>query len=111
MGMEMLFEVKKDAPLAKKAAAPAAPQAGAALAADIAGSSSSPPGSRRPWARRSPGRTTTRLEHTVTQEGGGFDSGTMAANGTFSHTFDQPGEYRYICALHPGMKGTVVVTG
>ena len=35
----------------------------------------------------------------------------MATKGTFSHTFDQPGEYRYICALHPGMKGTVVVTG
>jgi plastocyanin len=50
-------------------------------------------------------------QHTVTQEGGGFDSGKMAAKGTFSHTFDQPGEYRYICALHPGMKGKVVVAG
>jgi plastocyanin len=41
--------------------------------------------------------------------GGGFDSGTMAAGATFGTTFDQPGEYRYICALHPGMKGRVVV--
>ena len=37
MGMEMLFEVKKGAPLAKKAAAAAAPQAGQAIAADIRG--------------------------------------------------------------------------
>ena len=111
MGMEMLFEVKKNAPLAKKAAAPAAPQAGAALAADIRGFVFEPArieaavGQEVTWTNHDP------AQHTVTQEGGGFDSGTMAANGTFSHTFDQPGEYRYVCALHPGMKGTVVVTG
>jgi plastocyanin len=50
-------------------------------------------------------------EHTVTQEGGGLYSGTMAADGTFTHTFDRPGEYRYFCALHPGMTGVVVVRG
>ena len=112
MGMEMLFEVKKGAPLAKKAAAPATPQAGQAIAADIRGFVFEPAiiqatvGQKVTWTNHDP------AQHTVTQEGGGFDSGTMAAaNGTFTHTFDQPGEYRYICALHPGMKGTVVVTG
>ena len=112
MGMEMLFEVKKGAPLAKKAAAaPSAPQAGRAVAADIRGFVFEPAtiqakvGQKVTWTNHDP------APHTVTQEGGGFDSGTMAASGKFTHTFDQPGEYRYICALHPGMKGTVVVTG
>jgi plastocyanin len=111
MGMEMLFEVKKSAPLAKKKAAPAAPQAGGAVAADIRGFVFEPAtiqatvGQKVTWTNHDP------AQHTVTQEGGGFDSGTMAANRTFTHTFDRPGEYRYICALHPGMKGRVVVTG
>ena len=75
MGMEMLFEVKKDAPLAKKAAAPAAPQAGAALAADIRGFVFEPArieatvGQEVTWTNHDP------AQHTVTQEGGGFDSG------------------------------------
>jgi plastocyanin len=110
MGMEMLFEVKKGAPLTKQKAAPAQ-QAGNAVSADIRGFVFEPPtiqaktGKKVTWTNHDP------AQHTVTQEGGGFDSGTMTANGTFSHTFDQPGEYRYICALHPGMKGRVVVTG
>jgi plastocyanin len=29
---------------------------------------------------------------------------------TFSHTFSEPGEYAYVCALHPSMIGTVMVT-
>jgi plastocyanin len=33
----------------------------------------------------------------------------MAAGATFSRTFDSPGEFRYICSLHPGMTGVVVV--
>jgi plastocyanin len=111
MGMEMLLEVKKGAPPAKKKAAPAAPQAGNAVAADIRGFVFEPGtiqakvGQKVTWTNHDP------AAHTVTQEGGGFDSRQMASGGTFTHTFDQPGEYRYICALHPGMKGTVVVTG
>ena len=50
-------------------------------------------------------------EHAVTAENGGFDSGTLAQGTSFATTFDQPGEYRYICALHPGMKGRVIVEG
>lgn len=29
--------------------------------------------------------------------------------GTWSHTFDVPGTYRYLCPLHPEMHGTVTV--
>jgi plastocyanin len=107
MGMEMLLEVRKDAPLAKAKKA----EAKAASAVAIEGFAFSPAtvevavGQEVTWENHDP------AEHTVTQEDGGFDSGTMAQGAAFKTTFDAPGEYRYICALHPGMKGTVVVTG
>jgi plastocyanin len=41
-------------------------------------------------------------------KGQGFASRTQA-RGTFSHRFEQPGEYRYTCDLHAGMDGRVVV--
>lgn len=31
------------------------------------------------------------------------------AEGTFEHTFDETGEFKYTCTLHPTMKGTVTV--
>ena len=40
--------------------------------------------------------------------GDGFDSG-VQATGTFTHTFEEPGAYGYVCTLHPGMDGTVYV--
>jgi plastocyanin len=33
----------------------------------------------------------------------------MAANASFSHTFDTPGSYPYSCTIHPNMHGTIVV--
>jgi plastocyanin len=39
-----------------------------------------------------------------------FVSTALMPGQTFSHTFPQPGEYTYICALHPSMIGTVMVT-
>jgi amicyanin len=33
----------------------------------------------------------------------------MDTDGSFSHTFDQPGTYDYVCGLHPFMHGQVVV--
>jgi plastocyanin len=43
-------------------------------------------------------------------KGQGFASRNQA-RGTFSHRFEQPGEYRYTCDLHAGMDGRVVVAG
>jgi plastocyanin len=112
MGMETLLHVEEGAPLARTARGPAKPQsAGRAIAAEIEAFAFEPKrieatvGQAVTWRNRDP------AEHTVTEEGGGFDSGTMAANGTFTRKFDRPGEYRYICALHPGMTGMVVVRG
>lgn len=51
------------------------------------------------------------FDHTVVADDGSFESETMASGDTFSFTFDTPGEYPYICGIHPSMLGTVVVTG
>ena len=42
-------------------------------------------------------------------KGDGFASENQS-RGTFSHRFEQAGEYRYTCDLHAGMDGRVVVT-
>lgn len=60
--------------------------------------------------------------HTVTE---GAQAGTEAlfdgelgqtdsfegADTEFSHRFDEPGTYTYVCTLHPSMQGTVEVAG
>jgi plastocyanin len=45
-------------------------------------------------------------EHNVV--GDGFQSDVMSS-GSFSHTFDEPGVYRYTCTLHGNMDGVVEV--
>ncbi len=53
--------------------------------------------------------------HTVTSGSaaggpdGNFDSSLFMAGGTFSHTFDEAGEYPYFCMVHPWMSGTITV--
>lgn len=109
MGMETLLRVEKGAPLAAAKDGGAAKASGGPVAATIEAFAFQPGrieasvGQKVTWTNRDP------AEHTVTHDGGGFDSETMAAGATFSRTFDSPGEFRYICSLHPGMKGVVVV--
>ena len=43
-------------------------------------------------------------------DGPGFKS-PLQTLGRFSFTFDTPGDYLYVCPVHPGMEGRVVVTG
>ena len=38
-----------------------------------------------------------------------FNSGTMGADGSYSHTFNRPGTYPVYCMAHPFMKATIVV--
>ncbi|MGI8475529.1 MAG: cupredoxin domain-containing protein, partial [Thermomicrobiales bacterium] len=47
--------------------------------------------------------------HTVTQDGGGFQSGKIATGATFSFKFDKAGIYAYHCEYHANMKATIVV--
>ena len=47
------------------------------------------------------------IDHDVA--GDDFQSEVMS-EGTFSHRFDEPGSYDYVCTLHPNMTGTIEVT-
>lgn len=38
-------------------------------------------------------------------------SSEIQRDGTFTHTFEDPGAYSYVCTIHPNMRGTVVVVG
>jgi plastocyanin len=47
--------------------------------------------------------------HTITADDGSFDSGSLSAGKTFSHTFQTAGTFTYHCSIHPFMKATVIV--
>jgi len=49
--------------------------------------------------------------HQVVANSGAFASGAIAANHSYSHTFNTAGTYKYHDALHPALTGKVVVTG
>jgi plastocyanin len=49
--------------------------------------------------------------HTVKDKGGLFpESEDIPEGGEFSFTYETPGEYPYICGIHPYMTATVTVT-
>lgn len=47
--------------------------------------------------------------HTVTSDAGAFASPGIDTHEEYAFAFQAPGTYTYHCALHPMMKGTVVV--
>src|SRR5262249_30768792 len=47
--------------------------------------------------------------HTVTSTQGLFPSPGLDSGDNFSYRFTTPGTYPYFCALHPHMKGTIIV--
>ena len=47
--------------------------------------------------------------HTVVSLTGDFRSQALDEKDKFSHTFDKPGTYKYICSIHPKMVGTITV--
>jgi plastocyanin len=65
-----------------------------------------PPGTKVTWTNRDD------IPHTVTSAATPklFHSGALDTGDSFAFTFDAPGTFRYFCALHPHMQGTVVVT-
>jgi len=52
---------------------------------------------------------TTAAPHTVTADGGAFNSGTVSPNSTITMTFSTPGTYPFHCQIHPYMTGTLTV--
>jgi plastocyanin len=51
---------------------------------------------------------TNSMLHTVTSDDGLFDAN-VQPGASFAYTFDTAGTYAYVCTLHPGMAGTIVV--
>jgi plastocyanin len=49
------------------------------------------------------------IAHTVTSDTNLFDSGSIPANGTYSHTFATAGTFTYHCTIHPTMTASVIV--
>ena len=48
--------------------------------------------------------------HNVTSRGKArFTSSTTKSSGTYVVRFRRPGTYRYVCTIHPGMAGRVIV--
>ena len=49
------------------------------------------------------------VSHTVTADGGSFNSGEIKAGNSFYQRFDYIKTYFYSCSLYPEMKGTIVI--
>jgi plastocyanin len=49
--------------------------------------------------------------HSIKDKGDLFESDDLSEGGTFEHTYDEAGEFPYICGIHQYMTGTVVVEG
>jgi plastocyanin len=47
--------------------------------------------------------------HAVTAVDKSFDSAGLDSGDACTHSFTKPGTYAYFCALHPYMKGVIVV--
>jgi plastocyanin len=47
--------------------------------------------------------------HRIGDKDGTFKSAALDTDDTFSHTFATPGEYPYICTIHPYMVGKIIV--
>ncbi|MEM7258676.1 MAG: plastocyanin/azurin family copper-binding protein, partial [Pseudomonadota bacterium] len=47
--------------------------------------------------------------HTATATSGAFDTGNLTNGQSGSITLTDAGSFDYICAIHPSMKGTIVV--
>jgi plastocyanin len=51
------------------------------------------------------------LLHNVTAANGEFVSGTLHGGQRYSVKFTKPGTFEYVCTIHPGMSGKVIVSG
>jgi plastocyanin len=61
------------------------------------------PGDRIVWVNKDP------FPHTATATNKSFDSGSIAANASWSYTVTKKGEIEYGCTFHSTMKGKIKV--
>jgi plastocyanin len=51
------------------------------------------------------------VDHNVTATSGEtFKSSTFGQGATYSHKLTKAGTIKYVCTIHPGMEGTIIVT-
>jgi plastocyanin len=50
------------------------------------------------------------MVHTIVAEDGSFRSKALDTGDQYSFTFDKPGNYAFVCGLHPFMHGKITVT-
>ena len=62
------------------------------------------PGGEVRWVNNGPST------HTVTAEGGAFDSKALAPGAALLLRFEAAGTFDYHCTIHPAMKGQIIVT-
>ena len=102
-GMQMRFEVRANAPLVHPKAAAARNRA------RIAGFAFEPQtvtvntGATVEWTNDDA------APHTVSATNGSFTSKTLDKGGVYTRRFTKAGRFAYLCAIHPQMKGAVVV--
>jgi plastocyanin len=103
LGMEGLLTVRRGAPfvLEERSSAKAVSISGFAFAEPTLEVAA---GTRVSWVNDDP------TEHTVTSEDGSFDSGPIEPGEGYAVRFADAGEFPYVCAIHPDMRGTVVVS-
>ena len=53
---------------------------------------------------------TDKAPHTITSDDGSWDSGKINNSAEYSHTFDKAGTFKYHCAFHSSMTGSVIVS-
>lgn len=102
LGMETSFEVRADAPLVQ-------PKKAGRRAVQIAGFNYSPRTLRVPVGATVRWTNADAAPHTATSTTGKFSSPQLRKGQTYARRFTRPGRYPYVCALHPAMRGTVVV--
>lgn len=103
LGMEGFLEVREDAPLVKRVAAVSPDAVSIANFAFDPAELEVPAGTEVTWTNRD------QAPHTVTADGGAFDSGSLEPGDSFSVSVEGNGPVTYACTIHPEMTGTIVV--
>ena len=101
LGMRGVLEVRDDAPLLEPAVKPA----GTTVA--ISGFAFKPATLKTTVGKTVTWRNADAAPHTASAAQ--FSSPQLARGASYKRRFTRPGTYTYLCALHPGMKGKIVV--